>query len=107
MSRTGAQRLGFLPAKPSWVNKDGGMLRRSPAARAQRGAFPCTSAPSIRVQFNAFAYLLYSQTNESMAYQCYILKEIYLCKAVAGAEDRVRCLGRVNIFICKPVKLMT
>lgn len=42
-----------------------------------------------------------------MAYQCYILKKIYLCKPVAGTEDIVRCLGRVNIFICKPVKLMT
>ncbi len=42
-----------------------------------------------------------------MVYQCCILKKIYLCKAAAGTEDIVGCLGRVNIFICKPVKLMT
>lgn len=42
-----------------------------------------------------------------MAYQCCIVEKIYLYKAVAGTEDIVGCLGRVNIFICKPVKLMT
>lgn len=43
-----------------------------------------------------------------MAYQCCILEKIYLCKAAAAeTEDIVGCLGRVNIFICKPVKLMT
>lgn len=35
------------------------------------------------------------------------LKKIHLCMSAAEAEDIVRCLGRVNIFICKLVKLMT